>query len=56
MHGVGQKPMLEALKAIGLSPSCVFTVAEQEDPDPDFPTVSFPNPEEKGKIHRSRAT
>jgi phosphomannomutase len=48
MHGVGQKPIMRALHEIGVRPDCIFSVVEQQDPDPDFPTVSFPNPEEHG--------
>lgn len=44
MHGVGF-PFIEcAFEAAKLKP--VLAVAEQCDPDPDFPTVKFPNPEE----------
>ncbi|WP_116113582.1 phospho-sugar mutase [Austwickia chelonae] len=48
MHGVGGTTAVEALKRAGFSD--VHVVAEQMDPDPDFPTVSFPNPEEPGAI------
>ncbi|GAA5346131.1 phospho-sugar mutase [Planifilum fimeticola] len=44
LHGTGSGPVRRALSEWGFSR--VFTVAEQEVPDPDFPTVSTPNPEE----------
>mmetsp|Transcript_24275 Transcript_24275/g.68004 ORF Transcript_24275/g.68004 Transcript_24275/m.68004 type:complete len:602 (+) Transcript_24275:147-1952(+) len=44
MHGVGQKWVVRAFETFNLPP---FTsVPEQCDPDPDFSTVTFPNPEE----------
>jgi phosphomannomutase len=46
MHGVGGEPALRALREAGFTD--VHTVAEQYSPDPDFPTVAFPNPEETG--------
>ncbi len=46
MHGVGGEVALLALSAAGLTD--VHVVAEQFAPDPDFPTVAFPNPEEPG--------
>ena len=48
MHGVGQKPVMRAFQTIGLPTSFIFPVPEQADPDPEFPTVFFPNPEEQG--------
>lgn len=44
MHGVGKPFVLEAFRRAGL-PRPV-EVAEQVEPDPSFPTVEFPNPEE----------
>ena len=48
MHGVGAATMRDVAQAIGLPAG--REVAEQAEPNPDFPTVSFPNPEEKGAI------
>ncbi|XP_015523670.2 phosphoglucomutase-2 [Neodiprion lecontei] len=44
MHGVGYDYMVKAFDAAKFKPFIV--VEEQKDPDPDFPTVKFPNPEE----------
>ncbi|MCI4676872.1 phospho-sugar mutase [Candidatus Mycolicibacterium alkanivorans] len=46
MHGVGGELALRALHLAGFAD--VHTVASQFAPDPDFPTVAFPNPEEPG--------
>ncbi|WP_227834079.1 hypothetical protein [Nocardia macrotermitis] len=46
MHGVGGETAVAALRAAGFTD--VRVVDEQFAPDPDFPTVSFPNPEEPG--------
>lgn len=48
MHGVGGETALAVLNAAGFTD--VTLVAEQAEPDPDFPTVSFPNPEEPGAL------
>ena len=46
LHGVGGEVALEVLRQAGFDD--VHTVATQFAPDPDFPTVPFPNPEEPG--------
>jgi len=45
LHGTGNIPVQRILKEIGLEN--VFVVPEQEKPDGNFPTVEFPNPEDK---------
>ncbi len=45
LHGAGNKPVRRILKEIGFEN--VLVVPEQEQPDGDFPTVEFPNPEER---------
>ncbi len=46
MHGVGGETAVHALRRAGFTD--VHVVASQAAPDPDFPTVTFPNPEEPG--------
>ncbi|MCV7227228.1 phospho-sugar mutase [Mycolicibacterium komossense] len=46
LHGVGGNTALEVLQRAGFTD--VHPVAEQLAPNPDFPTVAFPNPEEPG--------
>lgn len=53
LHGVGGTAVAQVLESAGFSEPRV--VAEQEHPDPDFPTVAFPNPEEPGAMDLAMA-
>lgn len=52
MHGVGYDFIVKAFETANLK--APISVIEQQNPDPDFPTVKFPNPEEKECLDLSR--
>jgi len=54
MHGVGTETLTKVFQQAGF-PELIL-VAEQAEPNPDFPTVAFPNPEEPGAIDLALAT
>lgn len=45
LHGTGYRPVMEILEKLGVN---VIAEPSQAKPDPDFSTVSYPNPEDKG--------
>jgi len=53
LHGVGGDLTMQVLEAAGFPTPHV--VAAQAEPDPDFPTVAFPNPEEPGAMDLAMA-
>mgnify|MGYP003707212727 CR=1 FL=1 len=53
LHGVGGTTVQRVLEAAGFSEPAV--VEQQEQPDADFPTVAFPNPEEPGAMDLAMA-
>ncbi|KAK9454932.1 hypothetical protein V1511DRAFT_375514 [Dipodascopsis uninucleata] len=51
MHGVGLPYMEKAASILGAKTDVnFFSVPEQIMPDPDFPSIKFPNPEEPGAL------
>ena len=48
LHGVGGTSVVQVLETAGFD--APYVVSQQEEPDPEFPTVSFPNPEEPGAM------
>ena len=53
LHGVGGTSVVQVLETAGFE--APFVVEQQEQPDPDFPTVPFPNPEEPGAMDLAMA-
>lgn len=53
LHGVGNDLVVQAFEQAGFSSP--KTVGSQATPDPDFPTVDFPNPEEAGAMDEALA-
>ncbi|MGH3121808.1 MAG: phospho-sugar mutase, partial [Streptosporangiaceae bacterium] len=54
LHGVAGGLMLRAIERAGYP--APYVVPAQAEPDPDFPTVSFPNPEEPGALDLALAS
>lgn len=55
IHGVGLDCFTAVLDKVGIS-SWMTTVEQQGQPDPDFPTVNYPNPEEDGALDLAKST
>lgn len=55
LHGVGLEYLTEALEQLGVS-ELMAVVEQQAEPNAEFPTVKYPNPEEKGALDLAMAT
>jgi phosphomannomutase len=53
LHGVGGTSVVQVLETAGFA--APYVVEQQEQPDPEFPTVGFPNPEEPGAMDLAMA-
>jgi phosphomannomutase len=53
LHGVGGTSVVQVLETAGFE--APWVVSQQEQPDADFPTVAFPNPEEPGAMDLAMA-
>lgn len=53
MHGVGGSFAVRSFETFGLP--AFHAVPSQKDPDAQFPTVKFPNPEEKGALDAAKS-
>jgi len=54
MHGVGTKTLQRVFHRAGFA--SLILVESQAQPDPDFPTLAFPNPEEEGALDHALET
>ena len=54
MHGVGTKTLQRVFHRAGFA--SLILVESQAQPDPDFPTLVFPNPEEAGALDHALET
>ena len=51
LHGVGLPFVQSVLSAFAFPSDVLHVVPSQSQADPDFPTIKFPNPEEKGALN-----
>lgn len=55
LHGVGLEYLADALEQLGVR-KLMAVVEQQAEPNPEFPTVKYPNPEETGALDLAMAT